>query len=281
MRVKVDDARLFFDVDGAKLRPDGPQMREVPTLLLLHGGPGFDHSIWKPRFTELTDVAQIVYLDHRGNCRSEGWKDPQRLNLAQWGDDVRRFCEALEIEKPIVMGTSFGGMVALAYATRHPEHCGKVILCSTAARIRLDRSLDVFERLGGAEAKEIAKAFFENPGRGTMDAYVEKCFPLYTHAPRDPNLIPRTVMNSDLTAAFFKVDIKQFNFLPELHKIRCQTLVVGGDDDPITPIADQEDIVAAIPAGLVRFERFAQAGHAVVDDAPAAFFKLLREFILA
>ena len=67
MRVKLDDTRLFFDIEGAKLRPDGPQMREVPTLLLLHGGPGFDHSIWKPQFSELTDVAQIVYLDHRGN----------------------------------------------------------------------------------------------------------------------------------------------------------------------------------------------------------------------
>jgi pimeloyl-ACP methyl ester carboxylesterase len=71
MRVKVDDARLFFDVDGAQLRPDGPRMRQVPTLLLLHGGPGFDHSIWKPRFAELTDVAQVVFLDHRGNGRSD------------------------------------------------------------------------------------------------------------------------------------------------------------------------------------------------------------------
>ena len=40
MRVKLDDTRLFFDIEGAKLRPDGPQMREVPTLLLLHGGAG-------------------------------------------------------------------------------------------------------------------------------------------------------------------------------------------------------------------------------------------------
>lgn len=40
MRVQVGDGRLFFDVEGASLVPDGPRMRERPTLLLLHGGPG-------------------------------------------------------------------------------------------------------------------------------------------------------------------------------------------------------------------------------------------------
>jgi len=281
VRVKLDDTRLFFDIEGAKLRPDGPQMREVPTLLLLHGGPGFDHSIWKPQFSELTDVAQIVYLDHRGNGRSDGWDDRERLNLAQWGDDVEAFCAALEIEKPIVMGTSFGGMVAMAYATRHPEHPSKLILCSTAARIRIDRSLEVFARLGGSEVREIARAFFENPGPETMAPYVEKCFPLYHHTPMNPHLIPRTIMNSKLTAAFFRADIKRFNFLSELGKLKRPTLVIGGDDDPITPIADQEDIVAASPKGIVRFERFTHAGHGVVDDAPEPFFKLVREFISA
>lgn len=41
----------FFDVEGASLVPDGPSMREKPTLLLLHGGPGFDHSIYKPAYS--------------------------------------------------------------------------------------------------------------------------------------------------------------------------------------------------------------------------------------
>ena len=51
MHVSVNGVRLFFDVEGAKLVPDGPVMREKPTLLLLHGGPGFDHSIYKPAYS--------------------------------------------------------------------------------------------------------------------------------------------------------------------------------------------------------------------------------------
>ena len=83
MHVSVNGVRLFFDVEGAKLVPDGPVMREKPTLLLLHGGPGFDHSIYKPAYSALADIAQIVYLDHRGNGRSED--GPQQAGISPSG----------------------------------------------------------------------------------------------------------------------------------------------------------------------------------------------------
>src|SRR3977135_1497106 len=59
MHVFINGVRLFFDVEGAKLVPDGPAMREKPTLLLLHGGPGFDHSIYKPAYSALADAAHV------------------------------------------------------------------------------------------------------------------------------------------------------------------------------------------------------------------------------
>jgi pimeloyl-ACP methyl ester carboxylesterase len=52
----------------------------------------------------------------------------RRGRLAQWGDDVRAFCDVLGIERPIVLGASFGGKVAMAYATRHQTHPAKLIL---------------------------------------------------------------------------------------------------------------------------------------------------------
>ncbi|WP_424674246.1 alpha/beta fold hydrolase [Candidatus Binatus sp.] len=174
MRVKIGDVRLFFDVEGAKLRPDGAKMREAPTIVLLHGGPGFDHSNFKPDFSPMAEIAQVVYLDHRGNGRSDRG-DRSKWNLAQWGDDVRSFCEALEIERPIVMGVSFGGMVAMSYATRHPEHPGKLVLSSTAAVSRQDRSLEMFERLGGAEVREAA-AIFRESGGGNDGRLSEKVY---------------------------------------------------------------------------------------------------------
>jgi pimeloyl-ACP methyl ester carboxylesterase len=93
MHVAVNGTTLFFDVDGAKLVPDGRTMREKPTLIVLHGGPGHDHSIFKTGFSQLTDIAQIIYLDHRGNGRSVG-SGKGSWNLNQWGDDVKGLCDA-------------------------------------------------------------------------------------------------------------------------------------------------------------------------------------------
>jgi pimeloyl-ACP methyl ester carboxylesterase len=92
MRIRVNDTTLFFDVDGPKLVPDGGSMREKPTVVLLHGGPGFDHSNFKPEYSQLSEVAQLVYLDHRGNGRSDRG-DPSTWNLDTWADDVRAFCD--------------------------------------------------------------------------------------------------------------------------------------------------------------------------------------------
>lgn len=278
MQIDIGDVRLFFDVEGAKLIADGPVMRERPTLLLLHGGPGFDHSSYKPGFSQLADVAQVIYLDHRGNGRSAP-STPERWNLAQWGDDVRAFCDTLGIERPIVMGQSFGGFVAMSYALRHPDHPAKLILSSTAARHRIDRVLAAFERLGGAAARDVARRYWEKPGPDTVRDYAKVCLPLYNRTPQDPDANARTMWNFDVMFAFGGGEDQRFNFLPALSTLRCPTLVLGGEDDPITPIGDAEDIAAAIPSELVRFERFAGCGHGVFRDAPERGFAVIREFV--
>lgn len=279
MHVSIGDCRLFFDVEGAKLVPDGPAMRERPTLLLLHGGPGFDHSSFKPSLSSLADVAQVVYLDHRGNGRSDP-STRDRWTLAQWGDDVRAFCEALGIERPVVLGQSFGGMVAMSYATRHPDHPGKLILSSTSARMRLDRVLATFERLGGADAREAARRYWEAPGSDTLPDYARLCFPLYAQTPRNPDVNARTVWNFDVMFHFGGGEDASFDLLPDLARVRCPTLILGGEEDPITPIDDQVDILAALPPGLARLERFAACGHGAYRDQPERALAAIRSFLV-
>jgi pimeloyl-ACP methyl ester carboxylesterase len=283
MRVQVGDLRMFFDVEGAKLRPEGPKMRDVPTLLLLHGGPGGDHSSFKPAYAALTDVAQVVYLDHRGQGRSDRGA-PEAWNLARWADDVKAFCDAVEIERPIVMGVSFGGFVAMAYALRHPDHPGKLVLCSTrAGRPDPEREAAVFERLGGPEAGAAARGYLcgENPDREALREFVRLCRPLYSRAPYNPERDARQQWKLDVLAAFRKGEDYTFDYLSDLPRIKCPTLVLAGEDDPITPPIYSEQIVAALPQHLVRFERFPNAGHGISADAPERFFNVLREFIAA
>jgi len=286
MHVSVNGIRLFFDVEGTKFAPDGPIMREKPTLLMLHGGPGADHSIYRPAYSALSDLAQIIYLDHRGNGRSddgprEGW------NLAQWGDDVRAFCDALGIVDPIVLGVSFGGMVALSYATRHPAHPAKLVLISTEAvgGSYPERRVELFERFGGPEAGALARRrFLEVRGhtdQASFDAWRRLAMPHYTRIPRDPDAAQRMMSRPEVSSWFSRPggESSSFNMLADLHRIQCPTLVLGGEDDPIHPIESQADIAAALPAHRVQFERFADCRHAVVPDAPERAIAVMRDFI--
>jgi proline iminopeptidase len=284
MQVLVNGVRLFFDVEGASLVPDGRTMREKPTLLLLHGGPGFDHSIYKPTFSALADIAQVVYLDHRGNGRSDPGS-PETWTLAQWADDVRAFCEVLGIAHPIVLGVSFGGMVALAYATRHPSHPAKLILVSTEAAggSHRERRVALFERFGGPEVGALARRRFleGHTDAATLEAWVRLAFPHYTRTPRHPDVVARAIRNPAVTRWFTRPEGEgnTFDLFPALSRVQCPTLVMGGDDDPMTPIECQMDIAAALPAPLVRFERFAACGHGVLPDAPERAMTVIRDFI--
>ena len=102
MYINLNGARIFFDVVGSGLRPEGPEMVKVPTLLILHGGPGYDHSTLRPYFDRYADAYQVIYLDHRGCGRSAA--DQSTWDLDTWADDVVAFCAALGIEKPLVFG---------------------------------------------------------------------------------------------------------------------------------------------------------------------------------
>jgi proline iminopeptidase len=97
----------------------------------------------------------------------------------------------------------------------------------------------------------------------------------------DPEAPKRAVSNYETIQWFDRAggEGRTFDLRPGLARIACPALVLGGEDDPATPIEDLEDIAAALPSGLVRFERFAGAGHTVWRDAPAAF-DVMREFIL-
>ena len=197
MKIDVGDVRLFVDVDGAEYVPRGAEMVRRPTVLLLHGGPGMDHSSFKTELDSLREIAQLVYVDHRGNGRSEDGPR-ERWTLAQWGDDVRAVCDALGIEKPIVFGQSFGGFVAQSYAVRHPDHPAGVIFSSTSGKKNQARNLAVFERLGGAEAREAAEAFYADPGRDTIGRFLKHAMVHYNRHFSDPDGMKRTVLRLDV-----------------------------------------------------------------------------------
>jgi len=281
MRVEVEPGvRLYFDCEGVGLEPDGPAMREKPVLLLLHGGPGFDHSLFKPWFSRFADTHQVVYLDHRGQGRSDQRKDSTNWRLDTWADDVARFCDALEIRKPVVLGNSFGGMVAIHTAARHPELASMLILSSTAPRMLLDDVFEMFQKLGGDEVRAIAEKFWTAPDEDIRAEYLTHCLPLYTQ--HSKNLTEgglRARMNMRVGDFFILGEQQTMDLRDDLATIRVPTLVLAGELDPVCPPSVQREIVAALDPSIVRFELFDDCGHGTYRDQAERTEAVLREFL--
>lgn len=281
MKILIEpNVHLFVDIEGVSLVPDASVMREKPTLILLHGGPGYDHAGFKPAFSQLSDIAQIIYYDHRGHGRSDTCPINE-LTLDVLADDIVKLCNALGIVKPIVLGQSFGGFVAQRYIDRHPEHPSKVILSSTSPNFGLARKLTMFERLGGLEARNAAKEFWTKPSELSYDVYQKICRRLYsTVAPLNNDASLRATFNSEILFRWINGEYQKMNLLPGLARAQCSVLVLAGALDPVCPIDDSRDIVAALPEQFVQFEQFHDCGHGVWRDDPNTAFLRLRQFIL-
>ena len=106
MKLSVNGTELFFDVVGSSLEP-AAKFRQKPTMVVLHGGPGFDHTYLRPWLDPVSEVAQLVYIDERGSGRSARHTH-EYYQLGIMADDIVGLCKMLAIERPIVLGQSFG-----------------------------------------------------------------------------------------------------------------------------------------------------------------------------
>ena len=278
MIVDVRGERLWFDVDGLALVPDGAELRERPTVVLLHGGPGnFDHSYFKPDFARLADVAQVVYLDLPGHGRSD-WGDAAAWSFDSAADSVRGFCDALGIAKPIVYGHSLGGFVALAYAVRNPGHPRALVLQSTWARFDLERIVDGFRAAGGDEPAALAARVYGGAREEVSDEEWAACWKLFGPWVPGDQQRSRMPVNRDLNAYGLSL-MRSFDVLDQLHVIECPTLVCGGMLDPVTPPAAHREIADALGEGVGRLVLIEGAGHFTWNDAPETYWPALTEFV--
>lgn len=279
MRIAVNDTELYFDVEGAGLVPDGAGMRERPVILALHGGPGFDHAYFKPALSALTDVAQVVYLDHRAQGRSA--RPPvETCTTEQMADDAAAFCRALGIERLVVLGQSFGGFVAMTMALRHPDVVGRLILVDTTACIDVPEIMGILEARQGGEARATAeKVLNGDTAEATMADFMRLVLPAYAHPTRQEVLadMARSSFNPEVGAFWFRHERPRYDLRGRLGEITVPALVVVGDYDWITPPSQSRIIAAGIPgAELVVIP---DAGHFAFSERPEAFAAAVRRFL--
>src|SRR5688572_27039252 len=226
MRANIRDTEIFFDIDGAGLIPDGSCMRERPTALIIHGGPGSDHSAAKARYGPLTEKMQLVYFDHRGQGRSARG-DPRRYTLDENVEDMEALRRYLGLGPIISIGTSYGGMVAMAHAARYPESVSQLILVVTAAHAGYAaRAKEIVAERGTAEqisqCEDLFAGRIDTPER--LRRYYEVMGPLYArkHDPVLANIaLERTILSPEaLNRAHAPAGfLRSFDLRPELHAI--------------------------------------------------------------
>jgi pimeloyl-ACP methyl ester carboxylesterase len=263
-------------VEGPALVPDGTEMRQRPTVVLVYGGPGvYDHSYFKPDFALLAEHAQVVYLDLRGHGRSD-WGDEGAWSFETCADDVRIFSDTLGLARPIVFGHSMGGPVVLLYGARHPGHAAGLIVQSGFARWNSPRMVEGFRRFAGDEVAEIAGRSYG--GDEVADEEWARVFAAFgPHLP-DREREAHTLKNLGLNSYGMEL-IRHLDIVSQLGRVDSPTLVSVGELDPVTPIAAAEEIVDALPEGIAQLEMIDGAGHFTWMDAPDRYWPIIIDFI--
>jgi pimeloyl-ACP methyl ester carboxylesterase len=276
MQIDVNGTRLWFDVDGPALVPNGSEMRQRPTVVLVHGGPGvYDHSYFKPDFGRLAQHAQVVYLDLRGHGRSD-WGHASAWTFETCADDIRTFCDTVGIATPIVFGHSMGGPVVLLYGARHRGHAAGLVVQSGFARWDPPRLVEGFRRVAGDAVAEMARRSYA--GEPVPDEEWTRVFSAFGPRLPDQQREAHTPQNRELNARGMEL-MRRLDIVDQLSQVDSPTLVAVGELDPVTPVAAAEEIVGALPEGTARLEVIDGAGHFTWMDAPERFWPMIIEFI--
>jgi pimeloyl-ACP methyl ester carboxylesterase len=283
MRISLGDVTLWFDVSGPSVLPYGDTTVERPTLVAVHGGPGWDHIYMKAGLAPLAESVQVLFYDQRGHGRSDH-STAEFWNLRTWADDLRRLCDALGLDRPVVLGSSFGGFVALTYAGLFPGHPGGIILANTTGgRSDYQLSVEIFRRLGGDQAAAVAERDFAELTEESAAEFDRVCYPLYSSKPgyveELRQRLARSIQTIDVNLHYFRYEAPRFDPWSVLAAIRCPVLTLAGEDDPICPLPVVEDLASQLPASTTHLVRLPGARHNIFRDRPDLAFPAIEEFI--
>jgi proline iminopeptidase len=285
MYAAVRGTRLYFDAEGAGLVADGERMRERPVAMLVHGGPGGEHSGFKPSFSPLASRMQLVYFDHRGQGRSDA-TDPASYTLDENAEDMEALRCHLGIGPIVSIGTSYGGMVAMAHAARYPDTVSHLILIVTAAHGGfIPRAQAIVAERGSEEQKRVCETLWAGAFHSAeeMRRYYEVMGPLYARR-HDPKAAAqgraRALYSPEpLNRAFGPNGfLRRFDLRAEIGRINAPTLVLAGRHDWICPPEFSEEIWRLIPGAELRI--FEESSHSIRTDEPEAMLDAIAGFIV-
>jgi proline iminopeptidase len=284
MHASIRDTSIYFDIDGLGLVPDGPRLREQRPAFVIHGGPGGEHSDLKTAFHPLAESMQLVFFDHRGQGRSARG-DPALYHLDENVQDMEALRLHLGLGPIVSMGTSYGGMVAMAHAARYPQSVSHLVLMVTAAHAGFNaRARQIVAERGSGEQQAVCRQLWagELDSVAKLHHYYAVMGPLYSRKfdaeaarmGRERGIASPQALNR----AFAPGGVLQtFDLRPELARISAPTLILAGQHDWICPPEFSREIHSLIPGSELHV--FEDSSHSIRVDEPQRMLRLIGEFV--
>lgn len=273
MLARVNDTELFWQSHGSG-RP----------VLVMHGGPGLDHSYFRPWLDPLGDSVRLVYYDQRATGRSARTGSLESVSLRTLVDDAEALRAHLGLERIILFGHSFGGCLALAYALHYGKQLDALVLCATAPSV--EHVPAAFEALAArATAKQrtaLARALTGQilDDKALKDAW-QTLLPLYFARYRRARgkALSESIRYSAAAWNHLGQIASGLNAGAERHSASCPTLVLLGAHDWFTPPDQIARLKAALPSAiLVRFEH---SGHFPFVEEQREFLATVKSWMAA
>jgi proline iminopeptidase len=270
-------------------------------LLIVHGGPGASHDYFLPYLPPLARHHKLIFIDERGSGKSEKLDDPSGYTVENMVEDTEAVRQALKLGQISLLGHSYGGVLAQAYALKYQANLTHLLLCSTfhstskmngvLRKILADMSPELRDRILSLEKAGLfgkGKDYEKNryPNDYMIAAWAEGYFPyLYQRRP-DPNYDPTANGNMawDLYREMwgsngeYVIDgnLKSVEYAGRLGTIKVPTLITAGDHDECAPPLSEE-MHRLIPGSKLVI--FPQSGHMNFVDQPALFVKTVTDFL--
>lgn len=258
--------------------------KKTTPLFLLPGGPGLDHLVYKVGLPEFEEHFTVVYYDPRGCGKSLGF-DESSFTLEKNIADIEAMRVSLNIEKIMVLGHSYGSMVALGYAVKYPQNVEKLILSAGApCSDFLKKAKENLLARGNQEQIKICEKYLW-PGEFSTQEQVDQFFNvmrgLYSRRvgenPELANQFNSLIKCNYLPVnAAFKNDFWNYNFLNDLHRIACRTQIISGKRDWINDPMFAEMMHQGIRNSiLTTFD----TGHSFTFDCHDEYVKTCIDFL--
>jgi proline iminopeptidase len=289
----------YVDANGVLIYFEA--MGNGPVLLVLHGGPGASHDYFLPYLLPLLRNHRLVFIDERGSGRSQKLQDPAGYTIENMVEDVEGVRKTLNLGRVALLGHSFGGALAQAYALKYQQNLTRLILASTWSstkklnqvfvKMKEKMAPDLRARIEAAEKQGLyghGKAYEKNRYTSEYEiaAWGEAYFPyLYQNHP-DPNYDPAAagVMAWDLYRQMWGSDgefvisgnLKSVEYTDRLATLTVPTLILVGDHDECDPELSRDMKAKIEGSQLVVFPK---AGHMTFVDQPDLFVKAVEDFL--